>query len=404
MMLSSFFLPPGFSGRHWIEARMDKRWMRLSALIQKETAQLLRDRRTLLYIVGLPLMELFLFAYAVSLTVYHLPTAVADQSQDMQSRDFIQALVNSQYFDFTLTVQDEFQIRQAMDAGQVKAGIVIPPDFSTRLESGDASVLILLDGSDSFSVQSGYSAANLVSQSYGLQLAAQKIEQINGETTLVAQATSMPITNSFRVLYNPDFRDLWFVLPAIIGMILQTAAVAQAALVVVREREVGTIEQILATPTRPLELLFGKMIPLVVLCYLVMGLILVLGVFWFGVAFKGSLELYLLLTLAFVMSSLGLGFLISTVAKTQRQAQQISTVVMLFSMLLTGLVYPRNVMPLIPQLIGSMLPLTYFVRISRGIIMKGVGVTILWSDVLALVIYSLAVMIVAALNFKKRLD
>jgi ABC-2 type transport system permease protein len=383
---------------------MNKSWMRLSALIQKETAQLLRDRRTLLYIVGLPLMELFLFAYAVSLTVYHLPTAIADQSQDMQSRDFIQALVNSQYFDFTLAVQDESQIRLAMDAGQVKAGIVIPPDFSTDLENGDARVLILLDGSDSFSVQSGYSAANLVTQSYGLQLATQKVERTNGGTTLVAQATSMPITNSFHVLYNPDFRDLWFVLPAIIGMILQTSAVAQAALVVVREREVGTIEQILATPTRPLELLFGKMIPLVVLCYFVMGLILALGVFWFGVAFKGSLEIYLLLTLAFVMSSLGLGFLISTVAKTQRQAQQISTVVMLFSMLLTGLVYPRNVMPFIPQLIGSMLPLTYFIRISRGIIMKGVGVTILWSDILALVIYSLAVMIVAALNFKKRLD
>ena len=383
---------------------MYKSWMRLFALIQKETAQLLRDRRTLLYIVGLPLMELFLFAYAVSLTVYHLPTAVADQSQDMQSRDLIQAFVNSQYFDFTLAVEDEAQIRQAMDAGQVKAGIVIPPDFSTHLENGDANVLILLDGSDSFSVQSGYSAANLVSQTYGFQLATQKIERTSGKAMLVAQATSMPITNAFRVLYNPDFRDLWFVLPAIIGMILQTAAVAQAALVVVREREVGTIEQILATPTRPLELLFGKMIPLVVLCYFVMGLILTLGVFWFGVAFKGSLALYLLLTLAFVMSSLGLGFLISTVAKTQRQAQQISTVVMLFSMLLTGLVYPRNVMPFIPQLIGSMLPLTYFVRISRGIIMKGVGVRILWSDILALVIYSLAVMIVAALNFKKRLD
>jgi ABC-2 type transport system permease protein len=383
---------------------MHKSWLRLSALIQKETAQLLRDRRTLLYIIGLPLMELFLFAYAVSLTVYHLPTAIADQSQDRQSRDFIQAFVNSQYFDFTLAVEDEAQIRQAIDAGQVKAGILILSDFSTHLENGDASVLILLDGSDSYSVQSGYSAANLVSQNYGLRLAAQKIERTSAKAMLAMQATSMPITNSFRVLYNPDFRDLWFVLPAIIGMILQTSAVAQAALVVVRVREVGTIEQILATPTRPLELLLGKMIPLVVLCYFVMGLILALGVFWFGVAFKGSLELYLLLTLTFVMSCLGLGFLISTVAKNQRQAQQISTVVMLFSMLLTGLVYPRNVMPFIPQLIGSLLPLTYFIRISRGIIMKGVGVTVLWSDVLALVIYSLAVMIVASLNFKKRLD
>jgi ABC-2 type transport system permease protein len=384
--------------------RMRKSWMRVSALIQKETAQLLRDTRTLMFIIGLPLIELFLFAYAVSLTVYHLPMAVADQSQDQQSRQFVQALVSSQYFDVTMKAQDESQVRRAIDAGQVKAGLVIPPDFSTRLEYGDASVLILLDGSDSFSVQSGFSAANLVSQNYALDWAVQKTEQMGGKAMVVAQVSSTPMTNSFRVLYNPDFRDLWFVLPAILGMILQTAAVAQAALVIVREREIGTIEQILATPTRPLELLLGKMIPLLVLCYFVMGLILGLGVFWFRVAFKGSLGLYVLLTLAFIMSSLGLGFLISTVARNQRQAQQISTVIMLFSMLLTGLVYPRNVMPLIPQLIGSMLPLTYFIRISRGIIMKGVDITFLWSDVIALVIYSLVVMITASLNFKKRLD
>jgi ABC-2 type transport system permease protein len=383
---------------------MNKSWMRLFALVQKETSQLLRDRRTLLYIVGLPLVELFLFAYAVSLTVYHIPTVVADQSRDTKSREFIQAFVNSQYFDFTMIAQDESQVRQAIDAGQAKAGIVIPPDFSTRLENGDASVLILLDGSDSFSVQSGYSAASLVSQNYALQISTRKTERIGGQAMIVAEATSVPITNSFHVLYNPDFLDLWFVLPAILGMLLQTAAVSQAALIVVREREVGTIEQILATPTRPLELLIGKMIPLLVLCFLIIGMILALGVFWFGVAFKGSLGLYLLLTLSFITSSLGLGFLISTVAKNQRQAQQISTVLMLFSMLLTGVVYPRNVMPLIPQLIGSVLPLTYFIRISRGIIMKGVGVNLLWADVVALVTYSLVVMVAASLNFKKRLD
>ena len=378
--------------------------MRLSALIQKETSQLLRDRRTLLYIIGLPLIELFLFAYAVSLTVYHIPTAVADQSQDVKSREFVNAFVNSQYFDLKMAAQNEAQIRRAIDAGKVKAGIVIPPDFATNLEQGDANVLILLDGSDSYSVQSGYSAANLISQSFALQLSTQKTEQTGGTAVIVAQAASMPVTNHFRVLYNPDFRDLWFVLPAIIGMLLQTAAVSQAALTVVREREVGTIEQILATPTRPLELLIGKMIPLVILCFVIIGIILALGVFWFGVAFKGSVELYLLLSLLFITSSLGLGFLISTVTNNQRQAQQASAVLMLFSMLLTGVVYPRNTMPFIPQLIGSVLPLTYFIRISRGIIMKGVGMTFLWSDVVALVVYSLVVMVVAALNFKKRLD
>ena len=158
------------------------------------------------------------------------------------------------------------------------------------------------------------------------------------------------------------------------------------------------------TPTRPLELLIGKLIPLLILCFVVMGLILFLGVFWFGVAFRGSLGLYLLLSLLFITSSLGLGFLISTVSRNQRQAQQASTILMLFSMLLTGVVYPRNVMPFIPQFIGSLLPLTYFIRISRGIIMKGVGITFVWSDAAALAIYTLVVMIAAALNFKKRLD
>jgi ABC-2 type transport system permease protein len=383
---------------------MYKNRMRILALIQKEASQLLRDVRNLLYMIGLPILELFLFAYAVSLTVYHLPTAVADQSQDQRSREFVQALVNSQYFDFTLKAQDEAQVRQAIDAGQVKAGIIIPPDFTTRIENGDASVLILLDGSDSFSVQSGFSAASMIAQNYGLELALEKAKRNGGKQAAVIEGSSQPITNSFRVLYNPDFRDLWFVLPAILGMIVQMAAVAQAALVVVREREIGTMEQILATPTRPLELLLGKMVPLLVLCYVILGIILGLGVLWFGVEFQGNIALYLCLALPFILASLGLGFLISTVAKNQRQAQQLSTVVMLFSMLLSGLVYPRNMMPLIPRWIGSLLPLTYFIRISRGIILKGIGMADLWPDVLVLVMYSVVVMVIASLNFKKRLD
>jgi ABC-2 type transport system permease protein len=383
---------------------MYRNWMRILALVQKETSQLLRDVRNLMYMIGLPILELFLFAYAVSLTVYHLPTAVSDQSQSQRSREFIQALVNSQYFDFSMTVQDEAQVREAIAAGKVKAGILIPPDFSTGIEKGTASALILLDGSDSFSVQSGYSAASMISQNYGMELALEKAKTTGGPQAAVMERSSRPVTSSFRVLYNPDFRDLWFVLPAILGMIVQMAAVAQAALVVVREREIGTMEQILATPTRPLELLLGKMAPLLVLCYVILGVILGLGVLWFRVAFQGNLILYLCLALPFILASLGLGFLISTVAKNQRQAQQLSTVVMLFSMLLSGLVYPRNMMPLIPRLIGSLLPLTYFIRISRGIILKGVGIIDLWPDVLVLLVYSVIVMGIASLNFKKRLD
>ena len=383
---------------------MQKSLQRLSALILKETVQLMRDRRTLMMVFGLPLIELFLFGYAVALTVYHIPTAVADQNKSPESRDFIQALVNSQYFDITETLQSQDQIVQEINAGHVKAGIVIPPDFPTRLENGNANVLILLDGSNSFSVQSGYSAASIVSQNYSIQLTAEKIERAGGAAGSLQQDIVMPITSSIQVLYNPDLRDLWFILPAIIGMIVQSMAVVLAAMTIVREREVGTLEQILATPTRPLELILGKMIPLLVLCLIIIGFTLGLGVFWFGVPFKGSLWLYLWLSLLFIASSLGLGLLVSTIARNQRQAQQITQMLMIFSMLLTGLVYPRSAMPAIPQFIGDLIPLTYFIRISRGIVTKGVGLVFFWGDVLVLLIYGSVIVITASLSFKNRLD
>jgi ABC-2 type transport system permease protein len=383
---------------------MQKRRQRLAALILKETTQLLRDRRTLMMVFGLPLIELFLFGYAVSLTVYHIPTAVVDQNRGRESREFIQALVNTQYFDVTETLQNQDQVIQEMDAGRVKAGIVIPPDFPTELQAGNANVLVLLDGADSFSVQSGYSAASILTQNYSIQLTAEKIERAGAAAGPFQQAIAMPITSSIQVLYNPDLRDLWFILPAIIGMILQSMAVVLAAMAVVREREAGTLEQILATPTRPLELILGKMIPLLVLCLIIIGITLGLGVFWFGVPFQGSLWLYLWLSLLFITSSLGLGLLVSTIARNQRQAQQITQMLMIFSMLLTGLVYPRNAMPGVSQLIGDLIPLTYFIRISRGIVTKGIGLTFFWNDALVLLIYGLVVMLAASFSFRNRLD
>jgi ABC-2 type transport system permease protein len=383
---------------------MHKTRQRLAALILKETTQLVRDRRTLMMVFGLPLIELFLFGYAVALTVYHIPTAIVDQNKSPESRTFIQALVNSQYFDITETLQNQDQIVEEMDAGRVKAGILIPPDFPARLENGNANVLILLDGSDSFSVQSGYSAASIVSQNYSIQLTAEKLERAGAAAGSLQQAGIMPITNSIQVLYNPDLRDLWFILPAIIGMILQSMAVVLAAMAVVREREAGTLEQILATPTRPGELILGKMIPLLVLCLIIIGITLGLGVFWFGVPFQGSLWLYLWLSLMFIVSSLGLGLLVSTIARNQRQAQQISQMLMIFSMLLTGLVYPRSAMPVVSQVIGDLIPLTYFIRISRGIVTKGVGLAFFWGDALILLIYGLVVVVMASFSFKNRLD
>ena len=377
---------------------------RLGALIRKETIQILRDRRFILLFLGLTFVQLFVYSYSASKTVYHLPMAVVDQSRDTTSRAFIQALVNSQYFDTTMYLDNQAEVLQAIARGEVKAGIIIPPNFAANADQGSADFLVILDGSDQFAVSSGYGAAGLVAQSFGLQLSAETLARRGALPAASGASSALPIMTSTQILYNPGLNDKWFVIPGIIGMILQTLAVEQAALFLVRDREWGTLEQILATPVRQLELILSKLIPLLVLCLLALGMSVGLGIFWFGVPFQGSLILYFWLALLFISACLGLGLLISTRASTQFEAETSSLVIMLFGMLLTGLFYPRTGMPLIPQLIGDLVPLTYFIRISRGIYTKGIGLNFLWGDALALVIYTLVVVLVASRRFKMRLD
>jgi drug efflux transport system permease protein len=374
-----------------------KRTIRLAALIRKETIQVLRDRRTLFFILALPMLELFLFAYAIRLTVDHLPTVVADMSRDAESRAFLDALVESQYFDIRAYVNSQDDVVRALDANQAKVGILIPPDFASQVARGTAQALILLDGSDSFSVSSGYSAAISVAQARALELAGDKAKRMGIEL----QQT--PITTSTRVLYNPDLNDLIFILPGLVALLLQMLSVLTTAQSVVREYELGTIEQLMATPARPLEVIVGKLVPNLVLMLIVLALTMTTGVFWFGVPFQGNPWLFAWLSLLFVWSGLGLGLLISAVARTQREAQQMVAMLSMVSMLLTGFIYPRATMPAAVQLIGNLIPLTYFVRIARGIVTKGIGLTFLWTDVISLLVYGIGILVFAATTTKKRL-
>ncbi|MGC9358602.1 MAG: ABC transporter permease, partial [Anaerolineae bacterium] len=371
---------------------------RLGALIRKELIHLIRDRRTLMLIVTMPLIELFLFAYAVDLTVDHLPTAVADLSLDAESRSFLSALEISGFFDLDLYVADEAAVIEAIDGGDAKAGVVIPPDFAAQVARGDAQALLIFDGSDSFSVQSGYSAALSVAQAHGFGLVAEEVNRMGG------RLGELPIESSVRVLYNPNLDDLVFIMPGLAAMLLQILSVNMTAQSVVREYEMGTIEQLLVTPARPLELVVGKLVPNILVAFLSLMVITLFAVFWFDVPFQGNPWLYGWLSLLFIISGLGLGLLVSTVAHTQKEAQQITATLMLLSQLLTGFIYPRSPMPPVVRGVGNLIPLTYFIRIIRGILTKGVGMAFFWSDVVALVIYSAVVMGLAAVTFKKRLD
>ncbi len=379
---------------------MPRRIQRFGSLVKKEMIQALRDRRTLAIVMITPLLELFLFAYAVDMTVDHIPTAVADRSLDAQSRALIEAMTVSGYFDVKLYLEDEAQVVQAIDEGRVGAGIVIPPDFSAQVKRGEAQALVLLDGSDSFMVNSGYSAAMAIAQARAMELLVQQADRLGAR----AGVALLPIDTSSRVLYNPAMDDLVFVMPALAAMLLQVLSVNLTAMSVARERELGTIEQLLITPIRPIELMVSKMIPNMIFSSGGLLSVILLGIYWFSVPFQGDPWLFAWLSLLFIVSGLGLGLLISTVSQTQHQAQQIAMLLFMLNILLTGFLYPRAAMPPLVQAIGNLIPLTYAIRIMRGIFTKGVGITFLWTDVLALAVYASMVMIMASISFKKRLD
>ena len=376
-------------------------WQRLGALIRKEFIQTLRDRRTLTIVLTLPIVLLFLFGYAVEMTVDHIPTVVVDNSKDQQSWKFLEAMETSGFFDIKNYVQSESEAIAAIDGGTARVAIVIPPGFAASLERGEAQALIVVDGSDAMTVQSAFNAAITVGEAHAVDLLTQKLERAGPRVSGVAMK---PLDVRTRVLYNPDIRSLVFMVPGMVALILQQQTVQLTALSIVRERELGTIEQILVTPIRPWELMLGKIVPNVVIAFINLGTILALGVFWFGVPFNGSLSLFLGMALLYVFSSLGLGILVSTVSNNQRQAQQLSALIQLPGMMLSGYIFPRSKMPLLVRWAGEFLPITHFLQIARGIMTKGVGFHFVQNQVWILLVYGVVVFVVSAFSFKERLE
>jgi ABC-2 type transport system permease protein len=278
---------------------------------------------------------------------------------------------------------------------------VIPPNFAEDVQRSDAQVLVLVDGSDLFTSQSANAFATIIGQEHAINIVTDEVARAGASAT---QASLPALEALLRVLYNPDMKDLWFIIPGMVAMLLQTQSLVLTTAAVVREREMGTIEQILVTPIRPIELMIGKIVPYVVIAMLNMLTVVGIGVFWFGVPFQGSIWLYIGLSFLYVFSGLGLGLLISSVSQNQRQAQQLMMLFMMVSLLLGGFIFPRYTMPPVIQAIGDLFPLTYFVPISRGIFTKGVGFSVVAGQVLAMVAYILVVIPLAALTFRKRLD
>ena len=359
-----------------------------------------RDRGTLFLILFMPLIQLLLFASAIHMDVKHIPMAVADQSLDQASRSYINDLVQSGYFDIVATVSDQRSVIDAIDRGQAKLGIVIPVVFASHVDQHNANVLFVVDGSDPFTTQSAYNAANLIAQEHTVQLVLNELSR-SGQAVRVAL---VPLLAHIQILYNPDLKDLWFMVPGMIAMLLQTQTIILTAAAVVREREVGTIEQILVTPIRPVELMLGKTLPNLMLAITNMLTIIIAGTFGFGVPFQGDVLLFFVLVLLYIFSGLGLGLLISSISQNQRQAQQLAMMTMLLGLLISGFVFPHYSMPVALQWISYIFPLTAFIPIARGIFMKGIGLPFLTNQVVFLIVYDVVILYFAARLFRQTLD
>jgi drug efflux transport system permease protein len=371
---------------------------RLWAVVRKEILHLVRDRRTLATIITLPIMQLFLYGYLTN-DVTHIPTAVFDQSRTPESRTLLAAFANTTYLDMKYYADSFNGVQRLIDGGDAKIGILIPPDYATRLRSGrTAQVGVIVDASEPTSANVVLGLAGGVGQSLSTQLIIQRSERLG----LPPPAQLVDVRP--RAWYNPTLSNVYFIVPGVIAVVLVFVTTIQAVTVIVRERERGTIEQLVVTPITGLELLLGKIIPLIGLGYLEITITLLLASLWFGMPIKGSLLLLYVLSLAFFFSTLGIGVLISTVSKTFQQAVQVAQLLLLPSILLSGFIFPRESLPYWLQVIGGAFPLTYFVVVIRGILIKGVGIEALWKQILPLLGLGLLFFGVAISRFQKRVD
>lgn len=367
---------------------------RILSIVTKEFLQLRRDRRSIAMVVAIPIIQLIIFGYALSTDITNVPLVVWDASNTPESRELIESFRNEEFFSVDYYATDYADVTTLLESGAAKVALVIPPDFSRKLRRGEGvEVQFLADGSDPTVAVQAVSTASSLAQAQGIALAAESRGGL----------PPVPLTLQSRVWYNPMMKSAIFYLPGLVGVIVQNLTIMLTAFAIVRERETGTIEQLNVTPLRRGELIVAKLIPYIIIAYVQIILVLIGAVLVFGMPINGNVALLLTLSSVFLMFSLGIGLLISTVSRSQFQAMQLSILVLLPSVLLSGFVFPIESMPRVIQGVSAILPLTYFLRIVRGIVVKGVGMEFLWGDTIILTLMGVLTIVLAASRLRKTL-
>jgi ABC-2 type transport system permease protein len=368
-------------------------------IVRKEFRQIRRDKRALGVLLFIPAMMLVMFGYALNFDVKHSALAVCDEDNSKTSREFTQLFFNSEYFDYAYQLADLRNMDELLDVEKARAVIVIPADFSHNVAEGkDVSIQVIVDGANSNAATTVLGYISAIVQQYSLNVMTKTFYRKGGQQIV------KPIDLRPRVWYNPELRSAKFLVPGLIAFILTITAVISTSLAVVREWEMGTVEQIIVSPIKPVELILGKTIPYTIIALIATVIILIASYVLFGVSIKGSVLWLFVVTFVFLVGSLGLGLLISTIAGTQQVAFMVAVIAtMLPTFILSGFVFPIRNMPTIIQAVTYFIPARYFLVALRSIILKGVGPSAFWDQLLFLIAYAALMLGASSVRMKKLL-
>lgn len=373
----------------------------LIQFIKKELIQFRRDPKMFAVVLVLPVLQLILLGYAANFDLNTVHTAVLDRDRTESSRDFIQLFEKSGYFNVDYNVSSYEELTDLLDKGKVLTAIVIPTEYEKKINSNQtASVQLIFDGSDGnkAAIAAGYSAG--IVSGYAQNLLLERAERTGRKTTIIGT-----INPEVRIWYNPNLTTRNYMLPGIVGLIILIVTTSLTSLAIVKEREVGTLEQLIVTPVKPYQMILGKFIPFIIIGFVSCTIVLTVMRFWFGIEVKGSIAFLFLCTFVYMLSTLGLGLFVSTISKTQQQAMMTSSFGVLLPMLFfSGFIFPIENMPKIVQYITYAIPLKYYITMIRGIVLKGNGIADLWQDLLILFGIGVLILGLSSLRFNKKLE
>ena len=374
---------------------------RIRHIIIKEFIQVLRDKKLRFFLIVPPLVQLLTYGYVVNFDIKHVAVAVFDESRTMESRLLIDRFNSTDWFHIKYFVNSKNEMLRLIDAGDITMALWIQWDFATRMRQGKSGKLqVIVDATDS-------NAALIVNRYAGTVIADYNQELLNQRFNSKGQdwvgRFSLPLEVEPRAWFNENLISRHSMVPGVIGMVVLLVSLMLTALSVVREKEIGTLEQILVTPIRPIELMLGKTIPFVIISMLEVVMVTAVGIFWFEVPFRGNILVLLLGTLAFLFNSVGVGLLISTVSSTQQQAMMAGNLYLTPAILLSGLVFPIANMPVFFQYLTRLNPLMYFTIVTQGVFLKGAGLALLWPEMLSMTVLGLGMLALAVARFKVHL-